>query len=249
MRTASVVGTQILVACLSLCPAVASAQEQRLRVSFGTAMTAGFVESEWALVAGAGYRFTDHVSFEVDGMTTEGSPRMQGYPFTFAGGGLGASGIGGIIERRGGFVPGSPSGRPLDLGVFPIVPPGFDFPSTDREGRTTLATVGFRYQFPVQTGRLLPYVSAGVGVSRTSEQFDTVVPVALFSAAGFPGVSGILPPGPKTEVSSVGLAAGLGLGGSVRLYKGLSVDVDARFFRLDGGRNLGRFGGGASYRF
>jgi hypothetical protein len=45
------------------------------------------------------------------------------------------------------------------------------------------------------------------------------------------------------------VAGSAGAGASLRLFRGLFVDVDARYFRLDRDRNLARLGGGVSYRF
>jgi hypothetical protein len=49
--------------------------------------------------------------------------------------------------------------------------------------------------------------------------------------------------------SHTGMMASAGVGASLRVFKSLSVDLNARYFRLDRSRNLGSFGGGVSYRF
>ena len=36
---------------------------------------------------------------------------------------------------------------------------------------------------------------------------------------------------------------------SFRVFQALSLDLDAKYYRLDRGRSLGTFGGGVSYRF
>ncbi|MSO82636.1 MAG: hypothetical protein EXQ53_05015 [Acidobacteria bacterium] len=51
------------------------------------------------------------------------------------------------------------------------------------------------------------------------------------------------------STSSTGLATSAGVGASIRIFRQLSADLNARYFRLDRGRNLGRVGGGVSYRF
>jgi hypothetical protein len=53
----------------------------------------------------------------------------------------------------------------------------------------------------------------------------------------------------EIDESHTGPATGAGIGASIRVYKELSVDIDARYVRLDRDQNLGRFGGGVSYRF
>ena len=60
----------------------------------------------------------------------------------------------------------------------------------------------------------------------------------------------IIPPQP-VERSSTDLALTLGGGVSVLVVDHVSVDVDLRYLRLIGPRdlNVGRFGIGASYRF
>ena len=47
-------------------PAQAHAQDQRLRVSFGGATTAGAIDSQPAIALSVGYRFSDRFSFDVE---------------------------------------------------------------------------------------------------------------------------------------------------------------------------------------
>ena len=49
--------------------------------------------------------------------------------------------------------------------------------------------------------------------------------------------------------SRTGYAFDAGAGASVRVAGGLWADVDAKYFRLSGDRDVMRFGGGVSFRF
>ncbi len=72
--------------------------------------------------------------------------------------------------------------------------------------------------------------------------------LAAVSSPGFPGNT--LPAFPRlnsSETRTNPVVSG-GFGASVRLFKGLSADVDARYFRFDHS-NMTRLGGGVSYRF
>ena len=67
----------------------------------------------------------------------------------------------------------------------------------------------------------------------------------------FPGV--VLPviPTQRLKLASTNLALTLGGGVSFTLTPHVTVDADLRYFYLTGSRdmNVGRFGGGLSYRF
>jgi opacity protein-like surface antigen len=244
----------LLLTALILSQPPAYAQEQRLRVSFGSATTAGAVDSKMALAGSVGYRFTDRFSFDVEVIGTQ-SPvdRFTDLPFTF--GIAGASGLarfGDLMAGgRGRTGPSRPVGMPIDFGAFRM-PEGFDAAMLSglrgtTDGRTILATVGFRYELPIQGGRLKPYLNAGLGMARTDEEFT------FRGLAGIPDLSRMWrTPGSaeiSDSVSHTGLATSAGVGASLRVFKQLSVDIDARYFRLDRDRNLGLFGGGVSYRF
>lgn len=234
-----------------LVPALVHGQDQRLRVSFGGATTAGAIDSQPAITASVGYRFADRFSFDVEVTAVDGAEDRFS-SFQFLGQGVGPA----SIVRFGSTV--ADGGRGLvvptiSTGGFVGIPPfGLPFPPgglrIERDGSTALATFGFRYELPSQVRRFLPYVSGGIGIARTEQHFTvspafgTVVPL---------GVSSAIRPFLDIDetVSHTGLAASAGVGASIRIFRQLSADLDARYFRLDRGGHLGRFGGGVSYRF
>jgi hypothetical protein len=201
----------------------AAAQDERLRVSFGTATTAGGGDASLALTASAGYRFRERLLFEVDLTATE-SPVSQGFERRFA---LDEPGGGLVRVGRGAPGPGVRSfiGGPTDPFRGPLFDRTIGFADTRRprpDGDLYLATMGLRYELGTERSRLQPYVAGGLGLARTD-----------------------------TELTSArtGLAAAAGIGTSLRVYRALSLDVDARYLLLDRGPNLTRLGGGVSYRF
>jgi hypothetical protein len=214
----------------------AAAQDERVRLSVGTAATTGGGDN-LALTASVGYRFLERVSFEVDLTATESPGGDYVRPLAAIGGTDGRIVRGGLAARGG---PGAPSG-PIDLtrGQFfdrvAIFPP----PAVRSAGDILLVTTGFRYELPVQGGRLRPYLGGGLGIARTDDEFVRILarPGADVNARS------------TDSVSRTGLAASAGAGASLRVFRGLFVDVDARYFRLDRDRDLTRLGGGVSYRF
>ena len=234
-----------------LVPALAHAQDQRLRVSFGGAATAGTLDGQPAIVGSVGYRFADRLSFDGEFTFADGTAdRFPDLPFfdqrvvqtgiarfgSMLGGGR--NGLGALFPPGAGSIGGQPTGALFLPGDARL----------EREGNTSLATVGLRYEFPSQVGRFVPYVTGGLGIART----ESSLRLSSGTATGMrPGMN--VPMRPIMDfdesVSHTGLAARAGVGASVRIYKQLSADVDARYFRLDRGRNLGQFGGGVSYRF
>ena len=117
-------------------------------------------------------------------------------------------------------------------------------------GRATVFTTNVRVEMPTTTARVIPYVAGGGGVANVKERFTFTVPTPrVLAGAPIPMIP-IIPPQP-VERSSTNLALTLGGGVSVLVVDHVSVDVDLRYLRLIGVRdlNVGRFGVGASYRF
>jgi hypothetical protein len=217
----------------------ASAQDERVRLSIGTAATTG-ADDNLALTASAGYRFLEHLSFEVDFTATESGGNDFVRPLATAAGFGDGVVRGGLVPRerlrpQGGLTDAM-RGQVVDrIAIFPPVP------LARSNVDIALITAGFRYELPVQGGRLRPYVGGGLGIARTSEEFAVVRPILRPGAAG-EGIG-------RESIVRTGVAGSAGAGASVRLFRGLFADVDARYFRLDRDRNLARLGGGVSYRF
>lgn len=258
-RTTVAMGLMLVAGALGAGPTNAEAQENRLRVSFGAAATAGTGESRPALVGSVGYRFANRLVFEVEGTGfTFENDRFQDLPFALGnvGGPAGVRGgndgrfgmvqgqvrnVLGNVGGIGGIAIGSRLGfQNIDSAIYPPIRGGVD-------GNTMIGTVGFRYEFPVDTGRLTPYVSAGFGASRTERTLE--YSIATIQAGPRGAAVNTSTRMDRETMARTGIAASLGVGASLRVFKQFSVDVDARYFRLDGNRDLGRLGGGVSYRF
>lgn len=261
MIRSSLVGT--LLSLSLVVPAVAEDQpkEGRLRLSGSFVGTAGQLGSEPAYAAALGYRLSRRFSIDLEltGIPEAGLARG---PFR----GDGAREVAVVTARggtpsRGPMVPG-PGQQPV-RGNMPVqvnvAAPVVGFARGDAEA--FLATTNLRAEFRADNERVRPYVTGGFGVARLESELE--VPEVAASVQidprqpggrGFmvgvdvrPGVASLT--GPRSG-SQTDLAFVAGGGVSVRLVKGLFVDAEARYFRLlDPGRNVGRFGGGLSYRF
>jgi opacity protein-like surface antigen len=216
----------------------ASAQDERVRLSIGTAATTG-ADDNLALTASVGYRFLEYLSFEVDFTATETAGSDFVRPLATAAGFGDGPVRGGLVTQRLGPQSGLTDpmrGQVLDrIAIFPPVP------LARSNVDVALFTAGFRYELPVQGGRLRPYVGGGLGIARTSEEFAVVRPLLRLGAGG--EAIG------RESIVRTGVAGSAGAGASLRVFRGLFVDFDARYFRLDRDRNLARLGGGVSYRF
>jgi hypothetical protein len=213
----------------------AAAQDERVRLSVGTAATTGGGDN-LAVTASVGYRFLERFTFEVDVTATESPGGDFVRPLAAIGGPGGGIVRGGVLTRGGPGLPGGPmdriQGQVFDrIAIFPPTPVRSD-------GHLALVTAGFRYELPIQGGRLRPYVGGGLGISRTDQ--DLVRPLLARPGVDISAADSIV---------HTGIAASAGAGASLRVFKGLFADVDARYFRLDRDRDLTRLGGGLSYRF
>ena len=160
----------LLVAIL-LMPVFAHAQDERLRLSFGVATTAGAIDSEPAIAASVGYRFMNRVSFDVEVTAAEGvTDRFSRIRL------LGSGGVSGGV-----------GGSDAILDAL-----GLDNVGIEHEGRTVLATFGFRYELPSQSSRFAPYVTAGIGVARLEDHYDVSIASVAVQVPGV-GVT-IFPP-------------------------------------------------------
>ena len=215
-------------------PAAANAQEQRFRVSFAPSVAAFGGDAELAMSGTAAYRFSEHFWFEGDLTWIDAAagglrdrdfeiPFPIGFPTDFTE----------VIRRSGANFGPNMSALPIlgNLTALPFFPiyPGRLRASVD--GSTFIATVGVRYELPTQTARFRPYLSGGLGVNNTDQE----VRIELL--------------GIDTSASRTGFAFDGGAGASVRVWRQLWADVDAKYFRLSGDRDIMRLGGGVSYRF
>ena len=118
----------------------------------------------------------------------------------------------------------------------------------------TIFTTNIRLEVPTTSPRVVPYAVAGGGVANVKERVDVIL--VGFDVA--PPVASSTPPiypSPAFDdlflYSTISLALTAGAGVSILAGGHVSIDVDVRYLRLigDEDRNIGRFGGGVSYRF
>jgi opacity protein-like surface antigen len=221
-------------AVLVLVPAAANAQEQRFRVSFAPSVAASGGDAELALSGTAAYRFSEHFWFEGDVTWLDAAagglrdrrfeiPFPIGFPTDFTE----------LIRRNGRTFGSNASALPVlgnlsALSIFPTYPRGVN---ASIDGSTFIATVGIRYELPTQTARFRPYLSGGLGINNTDQEVR-IEPVGIDASA-----------------SRTGFAFDAGAGASIRVWRRLWADMDAKYFRLSGDRDIMRLGGGVSYRF
>ncbi len=241
--------TPLAVAALTVLlasPAFAQSTDDRIRVSFGVGLTGGAVDGGPSIAASAGYRFADRVSFDVEfTFADEPADRFANRLFPLTNDlDFGDTTVGRLLPiGRGGLIPLVPS-------IFPIPIEG-----GITDGSTMLMTAGFRYEIPFQGTRFRPYVNAGIGVSRTEQEFDIRIASTTITSIGRGNVSSTITasssifPEIDDEITHTGIMGSAGLGASLRVFRELSIDLNARFFLLDRDRQLGSFGGGVSYRF
>jgi len=261
-----------LLVVLGVVPA-AQAQNERFKIALGPAATTDAGDANVALTASIGYRFSERFSFEVD-LTGSDAPARQfsDREFSDTGSAFGGMTAGTMTSRNWAELFGSAGGRQRPGGAGSRF--GADFLSLAglgsggsimglggmraiTDGQMVIGTVGFRYDLPVQGGRLRPYAGVGLGLVRTKNSFnasgtglnqlvsDAMTRAGVNAGAGFSMGGDSL----SDSMSNTGMAASAGVGASLRVFRELSVDIDTRYFRLDGGRNTARFGGGLSYRF
>jgi opacity protein-like surface antigen len=222
-----------LMVVLALVPSAVSAQEQRFRVSFAPSVAALDGDAALALSGVAAYRFSEHFWFEGDltwldaaagGLRDRIIPVDFPIPY--------ASDLTELIRRHSGTFGRDRRGLPSlpTLTVFPILP---IYPpvSASADGSTFIATMGVRYELPRQTARFRPYLSGGLGVNHTDQELR------------------IEPLGIDLSESRTGFAFNGGAGASVRVWRQMWADLDAKYFRLSGDRDIMRLGGGVSVRF
>lgn len=213
-------------------PAAAQSSEERVIITFTTAAASSGGETDLALAGTAGYRFTDHLSFEGDFTWIEGAAgggRERG--FALGDGRLTTRAVGdivsGSIARFGARVPNI-----RNIPNIPIPVEGF---SASTDGRTLIGTLGVRYEPRVQTARFRPYLSGGLGLNHTEQEVRVSIGTASRDI--------------EESISHSGFALSAGGGASIRLFSSVWASADAKYFRLSRDRNAIRFGGGLGVRF
>jgi len=225
MKSARIVALAVLV----LAPSAASAQDQRFRVSFAPSVAALGGDAELTLGGTFGYRFSERFWFEGD-LTwfdaAAGGFRNREFDFDIPN-----VSVGTLLEnvrRRGGMF-----GRDIFPGLsnLPNFPIGVNRFVASTGGSTVVGTMGLRYDLPVQTARFRPYVSGGLGINNTKQEFESNT-LSI-----------------DESVSRTGYAFTAGAGASVRIVGQLWGEVDAKYFRLSQERNIVGLGGGVGFRF
>ena len=212
-------------------PAAAQAPEERITVNFTPAFATIGGDTELALAGSAGYRFTEHLSFEGDFtwiVAAAGGGRDR--VFALGDAELTTRGVNDILSRTSARF-GAINVRNLpNIPNIPIPVEGFG--ATD--GQTMIATLGVRYEPTVQTARFRPYVSGGLGLNHTEQELT----MQIASTTQF-----------DESISHSGFAFSAGGGAGIRLFSSVWANADAKYFRLSRDRNVIRFGGGIGVRF
>jgi opacity protein-like surface antigen len=227
--------TLALTTLVILVPALAEAQDERVRVSFTPAVATISGDAELALAGSAGYRFSEHFWFEGEFTWIDAAAGgLRDGVFPFDGVESESIGLSEALARRSGLFGNARFGGRLRLPVFPGFPDLGQYVATT-DGSTLIGTLGIRYELPVQTERFRPYLAGGLGIANTDQEFDIE---RLASGDDL-----------EDSISDTGFAFSAGAGASVRLAGSVWADVDAKYFRLSRDRNIMRLGGGVSVRF
>jgi opacity protein-like surface antigen len=214
-------------------PAAAQAPAQRVTLSITPAAATTGGDTEFSVAGTAGYRFTDHLSFEVELTWIDGAAGGdRDRVFALGGPELTTRGVNDILSRTtarfGGFdLRGLPN-----IPNIPIPVEGF---TASADGRTLIGTLGLRYEPTVQTARFRPYLSGGLGMNDTGQELMVSIGTASRDVS--------------QSMSHSGFALGAGGGASLRLFRSVWANADAKYFRLSRDRNVIRFGGGLGVRF
>ena len=223
-----------LLAGITAIPGAAQAQDERITLNFTPAFATVSGDTDLALAASAGYRFTEHLWFEGDFTWIDAAAGGDYGLFPFGGSEVTSTSARNVVT--GGLTFGAPAFDRRTFPNFPGIPipipiEGYEFAS---EGRTMIGTIGVRYEPTVQTARFRPYVSGGLGFNHTEQE----VTFRIATVLGF-----------DDTVSHAGFAFSAGGGANVRLFSSLWAGADAKYFRLSRDRNIIRFGGNIGLRF
>jgi opacity protein-like surface antigen len=221
----------VIVAALLAGVTPAAAQEpERITVNFTPAFATVGGDTELALAGSAGYRFTEHLSFEGDFTWIDSAAGGdRGRVFALGDIEFTPRNVSDMLSRTSARF-GSFNLR--NLPNFPIPIEGFNV-STD--GQTLIGTLGVRYEPAVQTARFRPYVSGGLGFNHTEQELSVEMTTVTRAF--------------DESISHSGFAFSAGGGASIRLFSSIWANADAKYFRLSRDRNVIRFGGGVGLRF
>ena len=132
--------------------------------------------------------------------------------------------------------------------------PGIFCCGEDSDMSVTTFTTNVRLEVPTTSSRIIPFVTAGGGVAAVAQSYSVIYaqlanPIDL-RAIGLNTIP-ILPQPNDLEFTNTNMALTLGGGASFLLGNHFAVDADLRLLHIMGNdsRNIGRFGGGVSYRF
>ena len=233
----------LVMAAVAATQAAAQAPEQRITISFTPAFATVGGDTEAALAGSLGYRFTEHLSFEGDFTWIDAAAGgVRDRRFALGSGEVTTAIVSDVLGRASGMFGGNTRGNsPLPsfnlrgIPNLPIQPIGIGGFSASADGQTMIGTLGVRYEPTVQTTRFRPYVSGGLGLNHTDQEF-TVESTAM---------TGVF----DESISHSGFALSAGGGANIRLFSSLWANADAKYFRLSRDRSIMRLGGGVGFRF
>jgi len=226
LRVPSVAAVSLLVV---VCGPTASAQSGNGGIASATVSAVSIEDGASASIAGAvGYRLNSTVALGIELM---------------------------VVPRLTPEVPEIPS--PLSAATFD----GIAFPSPSITigsdgGHATIFSGNLRLTIPTRSRRISPYLVGGAGLGTVTDKIEyTYIYPALTLIEPF-GQPIIVPPPflPRTESidrTTTDFATTFGGGVSFLTNDHWSIDVDARYIEIFGRRDaqIGRYGGGITYRF
>jgi hypothetical protein len=230
----------VLFGWAALQPAAAQAQDGRLSLSITPAMVAMEGDAEFALAGTVDYRFAHHLSFEGDvTWINAAAGGFRNRILDFGDGRINATNTINMLMQRTVATFGGRNNRlpnfdtPLGTIVPSITNTGNLSASTG--GDTWIGTMGVRYEPTTQTARFQPYVSGGLGVDYTNQDFslDAASSTRLMDQS----------------ITNTGVALSAGGGANIKLAGPVWANADAKYFHLSNDRNVIRFGGGVTLKF
>jgi opacity protein-like surface antigen len=223
---------------MAAAPAAAQAQEERITLTFAPAFATVGGDTATALSGLVGYRFTEHVSFEGDFTWIDAAAGGFRNQFGFDTRDITTGVVTDLVQRGLGVGRGGNGARLPSSGIGNVTSAiliGSPILLASPDGQTMIGTLGLRYEPTVQTARFRPYVSGGLGLNRTEQDFNLA---AATASSTF-----------DDSISNSGFAFSAGGGANIRLFSSLWANADAKYFRLSGDRNIMRLGGGVTFKF